>query len=179
MTPQALSAESHEAVPDTAGGLGYMARQPILDLRGQVHAYELLFRDGLVNSFSGDLETASRTIVDNAVIFGMEEVSAGLPAFVNCTEEVLTTDLVSVLPPATTVLEILETVEPTPELIAACRKFKSQGYHIALDDFIWDAKYAPMVELADYIKVDFLGSHASERLEVLQLGHGRRGKLVA
>lgn len=179
MTPQVLSAESQVATPDTAGGLRYMARQPILDLRGQVHAYELLFRDGLVNAFRGDLETASRTIVDNAVIFGMEEISAGLPAFVNCTEEVLTSDLVAVLPPATTVLEILETVEPTPELIAACRKFKSQGYHIALDDFIWDAKYAPLVELADYIKVDFLGSHASERLEVLQRVHGSRVKLVA
>jgi EAL and modified HD-GYP domain-containing signal transduction protein len=180
MTPEALAVPGLEAVPERAGGLRYMARQPILDVRGQVHAYELLFRDGLENSFRGtDLELASRTIVDNIVIFGLQDLSGGLPAFVNCTDEVLTADLASALPPQTTVLEILETVEPTAELVQACRKFKAQGFRIALDDFIWDPKFAPLVEVADYIKVDFLGSHAAERQEVLRNIYGSRAKLVA
>lgn len=160
----------------------YLARQPILNPRGQVHAYELLYRQGLDNFFGGtDLETASRTIVDNAVIFGLEELSDGLPAFVNCTAEVLTGELAGVLPPAMTVLEILETVEPTPQLIAACRNFKSQGYHIALDDFVWDPKYAPLVELASYIKIDFLGSNAEERKNIIRQirGNANSAKLVA
>ncbi len=158
----------------------YLARQPILNPRGQVHAYELLYRQGLENFFrGGDLETASRTVVDNAVIFGLEELSDGLPAFVNCTAEVLTGELAGVLPPALTVLEILETVEPTPELITACRNFKSQGYHIALDDFVWDPKYAPLVELASYIKIDFLSSSAEERKNIIRQIRGSSAKLVA
>ena len=85
MASQVLPAASLQAASDRTGGLRYMARQPILDLRGQVHSYELLFRDGLENVFRGDLETASRTIVDNAVIFGLDDLAGGLPAFVNCT----------------------------------------------------------------------------------------------
>lgn len=148
-----------------------MARQPILDLRGKVHAYELLFRDSLENVFRGDHEVASRTIVDNAVIFGMEELAGGHPAFVNCTSEVLTGELPGVLPPGMTVLEILETVEPTPDLLAACRKLRAQGFRLALDDFIWEPRLLPLVELADYIKVDFLRSDAQVRRQLFhQIG---------
>lgn len=180
MTPQVLPATNHEAALDSAGGLRYMARQPILDLQGHVHAYELLFRDGFENAFRGnDLELASRTIVDNAVIFGLEDLAGGLPAFVNCTEELLTGDLACVLPPRMTVLEILETTEPTPALVEACRKFKSQGFQVALDDFNWEPKFAPLVELADYIKIDFMRCTAEERRLLLSQIPKNRARLVA
>jgi EAL and modified HD-GYP domain-containing signal transduction protein len=145
-----------------------VARQPILDLHGRVHAYELLFRAGPEAAFRGDGNMATRTMLDNTVIFGLERFTAGLPAFVNCTAESLTGHLVDVLPPSMTVLEILETVEPTPELIAACRKLKAAGFRLALDDFVWEEKFAPLVDLANYIKVDFLQSGKSERRTLLR-----------
>ncbi len=37
----------------------HVARQPILDLRGKVHGYELLFREGPRAVFSGDGDWAS------------------------------------------------------------------------------------------------------------------------
>ena len=76
-------------------------------------------------------------------------------------------------------LEILETVEPTPELIAACRELKAAGYRIALDDFIWEPKFQPLVELADYIKVDFLQSDAAARQDLFKRLSGRAITLVA
>src|ERR1035437_7833367 len=144
------------ALFELAGGLRYVARQPILDLRGRVHGYELLFRAGPEASFRGDGDLATRTVLDNTVIFGLEKLTGGLSAFVNCTGESLTEDLVHILPPSMTVLEILESLEPTPSLIAACRKLKAKGFRLALDDFTWKPKFDPLVELADYVKVDFL-----------------------
>ncbi|HEX3894034.1 MAG TPA: HDOD domain-containing protein [Terracidiphilus sp.] len=146
----------------------YIARQPILDRSGNVYAYELLFRNGLTNSFQGDLETATYTTVDNAVMFGLEYLTAGCSAFVNCTGNVVIDELPRVLPPARTVLELLETVEPTPELVEACRKLKKLGFRIALDDFIWDPKLAPLVELADYIKIDMLQLDHEQRVKLLK-----------
>ena len=161
-------------------GIRQFARQPILNSRGQVHGYELLFRSGPENSFNGfDHEKASRTMVDNAVIFGIEELSNGLPAFINCTAELLTGELASMLPPQLTVLEILETVEPTPEIVAACRNLANQGYRIALDDFRWDAKFVPFVELATYIKVDFLSSTPEERRQLFRQVNNSGAQLVA
>jgi EAL and modified HD-GYP domain-containing signal transduction protein len=180
MTSHVLPAPSDEDGVDRTGGLCYLARQPILNSRGGVHAYELLFRSGIENSFGGcNHETASRIVLDDAVVFGLEDLSDSLPAFINCTAEVLTGELVGILPPRLTVLEILETVEPTPALIAACRNFDMQGYRIALDDFLWDAKFAPLVELATYIKVDFLGSTPEERREILRQTHDWGAQLVA
>lgn len=165
--------------PEHTDALRYVARQPILDLDGTVHAYELLFRSGPESVFRGDGDLATRTMFDNTVFFGMETLTGGLPAFVNCTLEALTGNLVEVLPPSLTVLEVLETVEPTPPLIEACQRLKSQGFRLALDDFIWDPKFLPLVELADYIKVDFTLSGSEERKHLLRHIHPRPIALLA
>ena len=155
-----------------AEGLRYMARQPILDLQGRVHAYELLGREGPEAFFRGDIDRAMRTMLDNTVMFGLEKLTGGVPAFVNCTRDALTENLVDILPSSMTVLEILEIVEPTPSVIAACRKLKATGFRLALDDFVWEPKFAPLVELADYIKVDFVLSGPEERGALLRRLHG-------
>ena len=164
---------------ELAGGVRYVARQPILDLRGLVHGYELLFRSGPNAFFHGDGDLATRTMIDNAVMFGLGKLAAGLPAFLNCTTESLTGDLVQVLPPGMTVLEILETLEPTPELIESCRKLKKSGFRIALDDFVWKSELQPLVELADYIKIDFLATDSAQRKELLGRIRGASVTLIA
>ena len=143
------------APSDLGDGLRYVARQPILDLRGRVHGYELLFRNGPEAVFRGDGDLATRTMLDNTVIFGLDRLTCGLPAFVNCTREALIDNLVRVLPSGMTVLEILENIDPTPDLLQACRNLKAAGYRLALDDFTWRPGIEPLVEMADYIKVDF------------------------
>ncbi|MGP8252611.1 MAG: EAL and HDOD domain-containing protein [Terracidiphilus sp.] len=168
------------ASADQGGGFRYVARQPILDLRGRVHGYELLFRDGPQQlHFSADGDLATRTILDNMVIFGLEKLTGGLPAFVNCTHEALTDKLVDVLPPSMFVLEILENIEPTPELISACCRLKSAGFRLALDDFRWKTGCEPLVELADYIKVDFTLSKFEERCRIRQRLGSRAVALTA
>jgi len=146
--------------------LRYVARQPILNFHGRVHGYELLFRNGAEAAFRGDGDLATRTMLDNAVIFGLETLTVGLPAFINCTEEALKANLVQVLPAGMAVLEILETVEPRPEIVRACRKLKAAGYRIALDDFVWEPHFKPFVDIADYIKVDFSLSNVEERRQL-------------
>jgi EAL and modified HD-GYP domain-containing signal transduction protein len=101
-------------------------------------------------------------MLDNSVIFGLEKLSGGVTAFVNCTRESLTEALVDVLPPGMTVLEILENIEPTPTLIQACRRLKAAGFRLALDDFTWRPGVEPLVELADYVKLDFIQSGPEE-----------------
>jgi len=169
MSTQVAQAGGAETAPaEPKDGLRYFARQPILDLRGRVHGYELLFRNGPDVAFSGDGDLATRTMLDNSVIFGLDRLTGGLPAFVNCTHESLTGELVHVLPTGMTVLELLENLEPAPELIAACRKLKTVGFRLALDDFKWRPGIEPLVELADYVKVDFAATPARERKPLLE-----------
>jgi EAL and modified HD-GYP domain-containing signal transduction protein len=164
---------------DREGGLRYLARQPILDRRGRVHGHELLFRAGPVAAFSGDGDLATRTMLDNGVLYGLEKLSGGLPAFVNCTGESLIGRLVEVLPPSATVLEVLESLEPTEELIDACKDLKKKGFRIALDDFCWQPGIEPLLELADYVKVDFVLMDADQRRRLLGQMQGCKAVYVA
>jgi EAL and modified HD-GYP domain-containing signal transduction protein len=157
----------------------YVARQPILDLHGKVHGYELLFRDGPRAVFCGDRDAATRTMIDNALLFGLGRLTGNLPVFLNCTEEALTGQLVHVLPAGMTVLEILETLDPSPALISACQHLKACGFRLALDDFTWKPGIEPLVEIADYIKVDFAISDEQNRRELLRRLSGVTVALVA
>src|SRR5271154_4489786 len=126
--------------------LRYVARQPIVDREENVFGYELLFRDGLENAFSGDTDEASRATLDRSLLMGLDILCDGRRAFVNCTRDTLIKGLVTLLPSTITVVEILETVPPDPDVIAACRSLKEAGYMIALDDFVADDRRAAMAE---------------------------------
>lgn len=163
------SAEQQEKTldPKLPEGLCYVARQPILDDAHQVFGYELLFRDSRTNAFRGDYDLASLATIDHTVAFGLDRLAAGATAFVNCTAVALTGKLVKVLPAGQTVLEILESVEPTPAIIDACKELKESGFRIALDDFVWKPGMAPLVALADYVKIDFLAQNEARRQQLL------------
>lgn len=180
MPTTGLQVRSCEAtLEDLSGESRYVARQPIMDLRGRVHGYELLFRSGPEAAFRGDGNLATRTMLDNTVIYGLERLTGGLPAFVNCTSESLTEDLVHILPPSMTVLEILESLEPTPRLIHSCHKLKASGFRVALDDFVWKPGVEPLVEMADYIKVDIAMTSAEDRKALLKRLSGVTVALLA
>ena len=152
--------------PEPGDGVRYVTRQPILDLHSKVHAYELLFSGGQQSAFSGDRETAARTLLDSTVLFGLEKLTCGMPGFVKCTTEMLAGALVEMLPPAMTVLEIVKPADVSQELMSACRNLKTAGYRLALDQSKWEPQakpVGPLVEMADYLKVDLSRTDPRER----------------
>ena len=145
-----------------------MARQPIFDRDEKVFGYELLFRDGLENAFNGDCDEASRATLDRSLLMGLDVLCDGRRAFVNCTRDTLIKGLVALLPSTLTVVEILESVPPDPDVIAACQSLKQAGYLIALDDFVADDPRAPLVEIADIIKVEMQLTTPEQRAELMK-----------
>ncbi|HKU26676.1 MAG TPA: EAL domain-containing protein [Candidatus Sulfotelmatobacter sp.] len=160
--------------------LRYVARQPIFDRQQRVYGYELLFRDGLENAFHGDVDEASRATLDRSLLMGLDVLCDGRRAFVNCTQEVLLRGLVSLLPPATAVVEILETVPANRDVLEACRGLKQSGYTIALDDYVRaDAGRDALVEVADIIKVDMRLTTSAERELLLRRFGPLRCRMLA
>ncbi len=157
----------------------YVARQPILDLRSNVHAYELLFSNGEEASSRADRESDACTVVDNTVVFGLEKLAGGLPAFVKCTPKMMSGGLVEMLPAKTTVLEIAQDDSPSLELAAMCRVLKSAGYRLALDEFAWKPGIESLLESAAYVKVDFSSLDTGERRLLLNRLKGAPVTLVA
>jgi EAL and modified HD-GYP domain-containing signal transduction protein len=180
MTTQAAKANAGEScVLEETGALRYVARQPVLDMRSHVHGYELLFRDEPEALFRASRNQATSTMLDNTVIFGFEQLTGGQPGFIRCTAESLTERLVEVLPASMTILEIRNAVEPTPELIANCQMLKALGFRLALGSYCWEPGYGPLIELADYIKVDFTLLCASGRRFIQRRANQVSAALVA
>jgi c-di-GMP phosphodiesterase len=157
----------------------FLARQPILDARRKVVGYELLFRTGWENCFRGEPDESTRQMLDNCLYMGIESLTNGGLAFVNCTREALVGRLVTLLPPKTTVLEILETVEPDAEVVEACTDLRKMGYLLALDDFVPRPEMQPLIEIASYVKVDFRLSDAGMRRQIHGLMRASRAALLA
>ncbi len=148
----------------------FLARQPIFDARMRVQAYELLYRASEANVFSGiDGSTASSEVIVNSILLiGMDSLTRGKLAFINFTEEHLRRRTPLLLSKDLFVVEILEDVEPSEEMLSECQNLKELGYRIALDDFQYSPKFDAFIELADIIKVDFLLTQGDDRRDVVQ-----------
>ena len=112
----------------------FLGRQPILDAERHLFGYELFYREGKTDHFAVDPEQATREVVDHWLLL-IPDLGQGT-SFVNCARGAIVDGLVTLLPPESTVLEILEDVDPDPELINCCLALKAKGYRFALDGFL-------------------------------------------
>jgi len=156
---------------------GHLARGRWIGKR-RIIGYESLFRAGWEDVFRGDPDVATQTMIDNWLLFGFEDLTAGCYTFLNCTRETLVSGLLTLLP-RWAVFEILETVEPDEEVLRACRLLKSLGYGISLDDFDSPERMEGFLNLADFIKIDFRLSNAKERARLLKYLRQTDATLIA
>jgi EAL and modified HD-GYP domain-containing signal transduction protein len=158
----------------------YLARQPILNRARELYAYELLFRSSLQNSCEEmDLELASTSVVDTSFLMGFEKITGGHTMFINCPRDFLLRDYISLFPAQSVVVEILESINPDREIVDACQRLKQAGYKIALDDFVDSPAWAPLIALADIIKVDFRLTDRLEQAALVRRFAGGRIRMLA
>lgn len=134
----------------------YIARQPILNLNQETVAFELLFRDGESNHFP-DIDpdkATSKIIVDNQLTLGIDEITGALPAYINFHADALIYHFPDFLDSEKIVIEILEDVPISDELLNACKLLKKKGFTLALDDHDFDPKWDVFLSFVDIIKVD-------------------------
>jgi c-di-GMP-related signal transduction protein len=141
----------------------FIARQPIFTEKKDVLGYEILFRSRPENYFGKTTVDASTVAVDNFLLFGIERLTSGRLAFINCSRDFLLGEYLTLLPRDRVVGEILETVAADNETLEACRRLKRAGYQLAVDDFVDSPELTPFLEVADYVKVDFLTTPPAEQ----------------
>ncbi len=134
----------------------YLARQPIFNRSKNIYGYELLFRNGFSNVFPDiDGNTASSKVLSNSFFcMGIEQITGGNKAFINFTQDLLLQKVPSLFPSKHLIIEILENIVPTEDLVLACREMSEAGYPLALDDFIDDPALEPLIAMAQIIKID-------------------------
>ena len=136
----------------TAGGgesaPSFAARQPIYDRALDVHAYELLFR-------AGDAEVATaETVVTSFADIGLDALVGGRSGFVSVTRDFVMHGLVTQLPAGRVALELHRADAVDAQMLAELERLGGLGYTIVLDGFVMRDDSLPLLEVADYVKLD-------------------------
>lgn len=135
-----------------------VGRQPIFNRTMEVYAYELLYRSGEGNrAVFSDADQATTQVILNALIeMGLESIVGESMAFINLTRNFLVGKFPILLPSNRVVIEILETVDSDPQLIAAVSELRKSGFTLALDDVADLERITPFCNIASIIKLDLM-----------------------
>jgi len=135
----------------------YIARQPIFDSHMNIFGYELLYRRNNENYFieMDDDQATSELIINSFLIFGLDDLTDGKKALINFSKDMINSEIPYLLPKENVIFEILEREETTQATVEACEKLRALGYRLALDDFVIDDSFLPLVEKVDIIKVEY------------------------
>ena len=144
----------------------FVGRQPILGPNLKTIGYEVLYRNCEVDSanFIDEGIATAHVLLNTYLDIGLEHVVGSHLAFLNIPRQFLLERHCEALPKNRVVLEILENVEPSPQVIEAIASLSRQGYTIALDDFVYHDRFRPFLDLADIVKIDVLGK-SEEQLQ--------------
>jgi c-di-GMP-related signal transduction protein len=151
----------------------FIARRPIFDDKLKLFGYELLFRAAGENVFRPYREASGSLIVDSTMLFGLQTLTGHAKAFINLDLVALQRGTARLLPPDQVVIEILESITPTQEVVQLCAELCNEGYTLALDDYVGHPKWEPLLPLVKFLKVDF---HACDPLARAAIANRHRAK---
>lgn len=136
----------------------FFAKQPIIDLQGNTYGYEMLYRTApKVPFYDGQDGDKSSADVINNIFFGDEdkEYLNNKRAFLNFTENLLLQKTALLLPKDQIVVEVLENVAVSNEILKCCKELIENGYMVALDDYVYSAEKAVLLDYCQMVKIDF------------------------
>jgi c-di-GMP-related signal transduction protein len=160
----------------------FVARQPILDSRLQLHGYELLFRDSDPGNSVEALSATSHVIANSTMVFHWPDLVGTGPVFFNFSASELVNGAALLLPRKQAVIELPETIRCSDEIITACETLHDKGYAISLDGFADLPEQQPIVDLSAYLKVDFRATDPDVQSQIAKKyarGELQQPKLVA
>lgn len=148
----------------------FVGRQTIFDVDLNIWGHELLFRAGGTDNTArfNDPEQATAAVITEGFAIGTASLPKGRKILINFPQGLLLKDAPLALPPEDCIIEVLENVVPTPEVVASLHRLKDSGYTIALDDYVGQPDFAPLLELADIVKVDVLARSPTETIKISQ-----------
>ncbi len=122
----------------------------------KIWGYELLFRGEVASSAAHfrDPETATSQVIADGLDIARAGMAPGTKVLINFSERMIQEGAPFALPFGH-VVELLEDIYPTGEILSKCRELKT-NYLLAADDYTGDPEYNPLINLVDIVKVDVL-----------------------
>ncbi|WP_303870205.1 EAL and HDOD domain-containing protein [Acetobacterium wieringae] len=159
----------------------FIARQPIFNAQLEVYGYELLFRLHNHSTHFGGMSSQGATAMVITGLFesGLENLVEDKFAFINFDEIFIHSEAVELIEPDRMIVEMLENIEVSCNLVARLEDIKEKGYSIALDDFAQTYQTYPLTPLADIIKYDLMVTPLDTIIDDIPAGLAQGKTLLA
>ncbi len=149
----------------------FIGRQPIVNSQQEIIGYEFFFKNdsqGSHTPFEEDIQTCARIL--STTIDEMHEswLLGQQLAFISVDNVMLNSEFLELMPAEKTVLEIVHTVEVTPEAVARCIALKQSKFKLALDNPQQHPQLEALIPYADYVKLDMRDVDPTQAKRLLQ-----------
>lgn len=133
----------------------YIVRQPILDHQKNVFAYEVLWRPPH-GGYVDKKDIAAADAIENFISeINNEKFLDGKVTFLTFTPNLLMKNIPKMFDPDKLVIQLDDSAIVHPLAQRMIYRYKKQGYRIAVTNFEFAPRYFKILDVVDYIKVDF------------------------
>lgn len=162
------------------GSLRYASREPILTATQKVIGYKLFFRSASCVAHSGDaMEGRMDPMLHLSSLVGLNTLCDGRLAFLTCSLQSLVERHLTLLPSERVVAELPSSIPPSGDVLTACHELRQAGYRIAIDCPSMNDLDDPLLEFADFLKVDLHKVPAADIEAIAHLLRRRGTRLLA
>ena len=156
----------------------YIVRQAIVDTNQTALGYEILYTDNHFKVEHTDDSSAANAIENFLSSMDSEKFLGGKIAFLTFTSNLLEKNIPKMFGVNNLVIQIEDSLITNPISQKLITKFKQTGYKIAVVDFEFAPRFFGILDIVDYIKVNF--SEPNQSLQnIINIGTSFGKKVIA
>lgn len=156
----------------------YIVRQALVNENQQTFGYEILYTDNQYKTDYTDDATAANAIENFLSSMDSEKFLDGRTAFLTFTSNLLEKGIPKMFKTNKLVIQIEDSLITNPFSQNLITKYKQSGYKIAVVDFEFAPRFFGILDIVDYIKVNFGNNNPSVE-NIVKIGKSFGKKIIA
>lgn len=157
----------------------YIVRQTIMNTDQKAVGYEILYADDQVGMWQADDTSAANAIENFLSTIDSENFISGKTAYITFTRNLLVKNIPKMFDTSKLVIQIEDTLITNPLSHSLITKFKQAGYKVAVKDFEFAPRFFGVLDIVDYIKVNFKNYSDPSLENVIRIGKSFGKSMIA
>ncbi len=157
----------------------YVVRQPIISQEKETFGYEILYPENAASLFNQEDTDAANVIESFLSELDTSKFLEGKTAFLTFTPNLLMKNIPKIFSSDHLVIQIEDNSVIHPLAQKIIYRFKKQGYRIALKGFTFNSKYFSVLDIVDFIKVDFAQERENSIRNIVSMAESFQKQIIA
>lgn len=157
----------------------YVVRQPIKDKKQNILGYEILFEVEKGSLYNEADDFAAADTISGFLMQNNKNIFSCGMAFITFTPNLLFKNTPKIFEKGTLVIQVEDSFIVHPLALGFITRYKNAGYEIAINDFQFNPRYLNMMDIVDYIKIDFSDENEESLINIIKAARGFKKKCIA